>query len=212
MRRDGSASDMRTFETGPCYGFHPVNAYTDGDRLIAHWLMFGEAPGFPRADGRPKDPDAVRAHLCEWTVDLRDNSNGIAVRYLDDIAGEMPRFDERFAGRPYRHAYYAGYAGTTGFVGARHYNAVVHHDFVSGTRAMHVLPEGDATDEPVFVPRSPDASEGDGYLVSIVYRALERRSDLIVLDATDVSSSPMACIELPHRVPYGFHGCWRYNA
>ena len=74
-----------------------------------------------------------------------------------------------------------------------------------------MLPDGDVTGEPVFVPRSRDAEEGDGYLLSVVYRAAENRSDLIVLDAGNVADGPVACAELPHRVPYGFHGNWRYN-
>ena len=74
-----------------------------------------------------------------------------------------------------------------------------------------MLPDGDVTGEPVFVPRSADAEEGDGYLLSVVYRAGENRSDLMFLDATDVAAGPIACAELPHRVPYGFHGNWKHN-
>ena len=32
-----------------------------------------------------------------------------------------------------------------------------------------------------------------------------------VNDATDVAAGPIACAELPHRVPYGFHGNWKRN-
>ena len=65
--------------------------------------------------------------------------------------------------------------------------------------------------EPVFVPRSADAPEGDGYLLSVVHRGRENRSDLVFLDANNVAVGPVACAELPHRVPYGFHGNWRPN-
>ena len=64
----------------------------------------------------------------------------------------------------------------------------------------------------MFVPRSRDADEGDGYLLSIVHRGSENRSDLIFLDARNVADGPFACAELPHRVPYGFHGNWRSNS
>jgi len=39
----------------------------------------------------------------------------------------------------------------------------------------------------------------------------EKRSDLLVLDATDVAAGPVAIARLPHRVPFGFHGNWRSN-
>ncbi len=208
MRRDGSVEDIRWFETDPCYVFHPMNAYTEGDRIVAHVMQFEEAPLFPNVDGTPTDPAKANARLCEWVIDLADNSNGIRRRYLDDVTGEFPRLDERFAGNGYRHGYYGAAIGMAPGMG---FNAVAHHDFAKGRRNEYVLPEGDVTGEPVFVPRSEDAEEGDGYLVSVVYRAAENRSDLLFLDATNVADGPIACAELPHRVPYGFHGNWKYN-
>lgn len=209
MRRDGSVADMRWFETDPCYVFHPMNAYTEGNRIIAHVMQFEEVPLFPHADGSPPDPEKASARLCEWTIDLAANSNGVQRRYLDDITGEFPRLDERFTGGNYRHGYYGAAIGGNG--AGLGFNAVAHHDFAAGQRNAYVLPEGDITGEPVFVPRSENAEEGDGYLLSVVYRGAENRSDLIFLDTQDLAAGPIACAELPHRVPYGFHGNWKHN-
>lgn len=208
MSRQGSVAEMRWFETDPCYVFHPVNAYTEDGRIVAHVMQFEEVPLFPRVDGQPTDPGKAQARLCEWVIDLGDNSNGIKRRYLDDITGEFPRLDERFALGAYRHAYYAANASRT----SPAFNAIVHHDFLRDSRNQYLLPDGDVAGEPIFVPRSANADEGDGYLLSVVHRAAENRSDLIFLDARNVSDGPIACAELPHRVPYGFHGNWKYNA
>ena len=210
MRRDGSASEMRWFETDPCFVYHPMNAYTEGNRIIAHVMQFEEVPLFPRPDGTPTDPAKTQARLCEWTIDLASNANSVQRRYLDDLTGEFPRLDERFACGSYRHGYYAGLTDAAGEEGTA-FNAVVHHDFANGRREQYQLPAGDVTGEPIFVPRSKAAAEGDGYLLSLVYRANENRSDLMFLDATNVTNGPIACAELPHRVPYGFHGNWKYN-
>ena len=194
---------MRWFETDPCYVFHTMNAYSDGSRIVAHVMQFDEVPLFPHVDGSPTA--AENARLAEWTIDLADNSNGVQRRYLDDVGGEFPRTDERFACGRYRHGYYAA------SMGGETFNTVINHDFSAGQRSHYVLPEGDVTGEPVFVPKTREAEEGEGYLLSVVYRAAENRSDLIVLDARNIADGPIACAELPHRVPYGFHGNWIYN-
>src|SRR5205807_2272078 len=63
-----------------------------------------------------------------------------------------------------------------------------------------------ALDEPVFVPRTPDAPEGDGYVIALVYRAARNASELLILHAQDVAGEPAAVLKVPRRVPAGFHG------
>jgi len=207
MPRNGSVADIRWFETDPCYVYHSMNAYTDGNRIVAHVMQFDAAPLFPNVDGTPSEPGDPR--LTEWVIDLADNSNGIRRRFLDDVRGEFPRLDERFAGTACGQGFYA--ASGNGDADIVAFDAIARHDFKTGRRTQYVLPDGDSTGEPVFVPRSPDAAEGDGYLLCMVHRARENRSDLAVFDARTLADGPIACAELPHRVPYGFHGNWKYN-
>ena len=77
---------------------------------------------------------------------------------------------------------------------------------------IFTLPAGDGFSEPVFVPRSEDAAEGDGWLLATVWRAAENRSDVAVFDTAGLKNGPVATIRLPHRVPAGFHGNWVANA
>ena len=67
----------------------------------------------------------------------------------------------------------------------------------------------DATGEPIFVPRKAGATEGDGWLLSVVYRGNEDRSDFLVFEAGEIAAGPIATAALPRRVPFGFHGNWR---
>ena len=60
----------------------------------------------------------------------------------------------------------------------------------------------------VFVPRSPTAAEGDGWLVGVVHRGAADRADLVVLDAADVARGPVASARMPRRIPFGIHGNW----
>ncbi len=87
-------------------------------------------------------------------------------------------------------------------------SGLVHVDG-SGKRARpYILPAGDTISEPVFVARGSDAAEADGWLLAVVWRARENRSDLAVFNATDVAAGPVALVHLGHRVPDGFHGNW----
>ncbi len=210
MPRNGCAADVRWFETDACFVFHPMNAYTDrGSNVIrAHVMQFEEAPLFPHLDGSKPDREKANARLCEWEIDLRANSRGIKRTYMDDITGEFPRLDDRQTGLDYRHGYYA--ASTTKNGGAG-FNSIVHQDLQKGSAVRFDLPDGDFTGEPVFVPKSAEAAEGDGYVLSLLYRGADNRSDLGIFDAQNLSDGPLALAQLPHRVPFGFHGNWRAN-
>jgi carotenoid cleavage dioxygenase-like enzyme len=204
MARGASVETIRWFETKACYVFHPMNAWEDGGKIFADVMEYETAPLFPNIDGT-RNPD-TGARLVRWTFDLADATNQVRREPLDDLAGEFPRFDERRAGLTYRHGWFAANSRTAGGMG---FNAIAHIDLASGKRTTHELPDGDATGEPVFVPRAPDAPEGDGWVISVVYRGEADRSDFLVFDAQDLAAGPIAAARVPRRVPFGFHGNWR---
>ncbi|MGH6957926.1 MAG: carotenoid oxygenase family protein [Caulobacteraceae bacterium] len=204
MRRDAPVSTMRWFDADPCYVFHPMNAWEDGDKILADVMEYPVAPLFPTVSGsKPKNPFA---RMVRWTFDLASSSNAIKREPIDDLPGEFPRFDERRAGLSHRHGWFAGITrGTETIL----FDSIAHLDLATGRRTAHVFEPGDAPGEPVFVPRSAGAAEGDGWLVCIVYRGGEDASDFLVFEAQDVAAGPIASARVPRRVPYGFHGNWR---
>jgi carotenoid cleavage dioxygenase-like enzyme len=58
------------------------------------------------------------------------------------------------------------------------------------------------------VPRTGSVAEGDGYLMALVNRYDEMRSDLLILDAADIAGEPIATLALPLRLRNGLHGTW----
>ena len=206
MRRNGSTKDIAWFRGESCYVFHVMNAWEDGNRIVADVMQFEEPPLFTHPDGRPTDPKKSRARLCRWTFDLSGGTDRFTQEYLDDITGEFPRIDDRHAGMINRHGWYAC-ANPNGHA-ASGFSGIVHVDSKANRRAQYLLPVGDTISEPVFVERGKDAAEGDGWLLAAVWRAQENRSDLAVFNATDVESGPVALVKLGHRVPDGFHGNW----
>jgi carotenoid cleavage dioxygenase-like enzyme len=205
MKRDGSAKDIRWFRGEACYVFHTMNAWEEGDRIIADVMQREAPPLFPNADGTPSDPAKQRARLARWTFDLADGSETFVRTDLDDLTAEFPRIDDRRAGLANKHSWFAAAsAAASGGV----YDGIAHVDNSSGARKLYLLPNGDATSEPVFVPRGPDTSEGDGSLLAVLWRGAENRSDLAVFNATEIERGPIATVELATRVPFGLHGNW----
>lgn len=213
MARDASVDTIRWFTGDPCYVYHPMNAYTSHEggrtRIIADVMRYDRVPLFPNVDGSKPAPQMIEENgsLVRWTFDLDGNTDTYTEESLTDLGGEFPRLDERFAGAAYRHGFYAALTGVP--ARGRPYDTLVHADLVSGKRREYHAGPGRFVMEPVFVPRKESAAEGDGWLVSLQYDQSRNLSDFVVFDTDDIARGPIARVELPTRVPFGFHGNWR---
>tara|TARA_R110000824_G_scaffold390760_24_gene588146 strand:+ start:23427 stop:24857 length:1431 start_codon:yes stop_codon:yes gene_type:complete len=216
MARDASVDTIRWFTGDPCYVYHPMNAYTSHEggrtRVIADVMRYDRVPLFPNADGSKAAPQYLdeNGRLVRWVFDLDGNSDTYSEETLSDLVGEFPRLDERYTGAAYRHGYYAALTGKP--AKGRPFDTLVHADLLTGNLRTYTPGAGTFVMEPVFVPSKESAEEGDGWLVSLNYDSQRNLSDLIVLDTGDISRGPVARVELPTRVPFGFHGNWRNMA
>ena len=124
---------------------------------------------------------------------------------LSDRAQEFPRHDERLVGRQHRYGY------TTEFSNDGHgieLGSLLKHDLERGSVEVHDVGPSRAAMEPVFVPRSADSAEDDGWVLVYVHDAERDGCDVEVIAAQDFSAGPIATVHLPARVPFGFHGNW----
>ncbi len=124
---------------------------------------------------------------------------------LDDRGQEFPRVDERLVGRPHRYGYAVSSAASPV---ATLEGAIIRHDFAAGTSTVRRLGRDATPGEAVFVPRADEAAEDDGWLLALVYSKESDSSALHILDTADLTGDPQAVVELPQRVPVGFHGNW----
>jgi carotenoid cleavage dioxygenase len=201
MPRDGGDDDVRWFDVEPCYVFHPMNAYDDGDTVILdvvrHETMFKHSTIGPNDQQVPT--------LDRWTVDL--SAGKVREERLDDRGQEFPRVNDTLAMSRHRFGYSVESVNTDdAFTTAR----ILKHDLDRGATAAHDFGAGHMPGEFVFVPRAEptNGAEDDGWLMGYVYDAARDTSDLVVLDALDVAGAPVATVHLPRRVPFGFHGSW----
>lgn len=198
MPRDGGNEDVVWVELEPCYVFHPLNAYDDGDRIVMDVVRHPTM--FSTSRVGPDEPTAPT--LDRWVID--PVAGTVTETRLDDRPQEFPRLDERLVGRQHRFGYAVELPRNAAFDAA----GIVKNDLVAGTSEVHHLGPGRTASEAVFVPAGPAAGEDEGWLVAPVHDAATDRSDVVVLDARDVSDPPVATVHLPVRIPYGFHGSW----
>jgi carotenoid cleavage dioxygenase len=196
LPREGRAEDVVWCEVGPCYVFHPMNAHDAPDgrvvmEVVRHPRMF--ASDF-------RGPNEGAPTLDRWTLD--PSGGPVKEERLDDEGQEFPRHDERRVGKPYRFGY------TTVFGAGLALGGLLKHDLRDGKRELHHEGAARRFMEPVFVPRTPDAAEDDGWILAYLYDASTDRSDVVILHAQDFAGAPLATIHLPARVPFGFHGSW----
>jgi len=200
MPRDGADADIRWFEIDPCYVFHPVNAHDDGDRVVLHVARFDRAMDAGMMGGRDRELPC----LWRWTIDPASGS--VTEEQLDDRHADFCRVDDRLVGLPASYGYLLELRDnpTTQEFGREVYR----YDLRTGACEVHDLGPTSHGGEPIFVPRSPDAAEDDGWVVLIAHDEADDRSRFVVIDGADFTGAPVAEVLLPRRVPYGAHGNW----
>ena len=216
LPRDGEAKDIRWFKTPNCFVGHVMNAFNDGKKVHIDLPISknNSFPFFPDVHGAPFDAIAGQGFLTRWTVDMASNSDEFESReQLTTLPDEFPRIDDRYATQAYRHGWmlvldsdkpYEGAGGP--FYGL--INTLAHKDLATGKEKAWWAGPQCGIQEPCFIPRRPDAPEGDGYVVALVDNHITNYSDLAVFDAQHIDEGPIARAKLPFRMRQGLHGNW----
>lgn len=199
LPKGGTADQVTWYEVEPCYVFHPMNAHDLPDGRIV--LDVVRHPSMFRTDMR--GPNEGNPTLDRWTID--PSSGKVHEERLCDHPMELPRVDERLVGKRARYGYATSFDGSSGDI---EFGPLLRYDAVENTSVLHDYGPRRASMEAVFVPRGDDAAEDDGWVMSVIYDAAEDSSQLVLLDGQDFSGKPACTIQLPNRVPFGFHGNW----
>ncbi|HNJ48425.1 MAG TPA: carotenoid oxygenase family protein [Novosphingobium sp.] len=204
MPRKGTADEIIWCDVDPCYVFHVANSYEREDGVViidssVHETMFA---------GGPDGPNGKQLGMERWEVD--PVARKIKRTTVDSAPQEFHRPDERYFGQPYSLSWSLGLPGDdSAFVGSA---PIYRYDMAGGPRQAHNFGPGRVPGEFVFVPRSADAPEGDGWVMGYVIDQATDTTDLVILDASDMSKPPVASVHIPHRIPPGFHGNWLADA
>jgi all-trans-8'-apo-beta-carotenal 15,15'-oxygenase len=198
--------NLTTLETDPGFVFHHCNAFEQGDEIILDSVCYQDYPKLePNVDFRNVDfSTVIPGKLCRFRINPKTGS--VSREILVDRSCEFPTIHPRCVGKPYRYAYIGAIAGES--KGNAPLQAILKIDIETGKQELHSFAPRGFIGEPVFVPRnsSPTSAEDDGWIITLIFDAASDRSDIVILDAQNISAAPVATLHLKHHVPYGLHG------
>ncbi|WP_425303461.1 carotenoid oxygenase family protein [Nocardia wallacei] len=163
-------------------------------RLRTHRQLPGVRARPHDRHGQPRHPDAPQfpdSRLVQYRITKADTERELSNEQenppirLASIHPRPPLHQPRRSGRPRRTVQHP------------HQNRPPH-------RHHHGCDPADSSvGEPLFVPRTPDAAEDDGWLLALNHDLTENRSQLLVFDARDLEAGPLATAWLEHHIRWG---------
>jgi carotenoid cleavage dioxygenase-like enzyme len=197
-KRDGT---IKTWMGQAFFAFHHVNAFEqNGDLVldIAAYNDTGLIDAFYLERLRAGGPIPT-AQFRRYRLPANGSNAKYEVLVSDSI--ELPRLNYKHSNaKDYRFAY--GVSNRPDRPGD-FYNQLVKVDVRERTAKVW-LAEGCYVGEPVFAAAPKAAAEDDGVIFCVVLNAITGTSFLLVLDAH--SFIEIARAEVPHHIPFGFHG------
>ena len=203
--RYGESDSIRWFEAKPCYMYHTINAWEEGDEIIMDCCRVNHPAPPPGAVTRlEKMLGYLRldAQIYRYRFNLRTGQT--IEEELDDLNTEFPSMNSAVLGRKSRYAYNVSITADRTLL----FDGLVKYDTERGTSQRFAFGDGRYGSEAPFAPLENATSEDDGYLLSFLYDERESQSELLILDAQNITDEPLARVIIPQRIPHGFHACW----
>lgn len=201
LPRDGTAADVQWFDIEPCFIFHTFNAYddpSDANRLVLEGVRYSEM--------WVQGANDFNASAAVWRFVMDLSTGKVTQEQVGEKPMEFPQIDHRRQGLEHRYGFaLQATPGDNGAIVAA--RELIKVDRQLGKEDAYTMPDGMQIDEPTFVPASESAGEDEGWLMMYAYDPGSDKSALLVLDAQNPGET-VARVDLPTRVPHGFHGTW----
>nr|AAK00622.1 carotenoid cleavage dioxygenase 1 [Persea americana] len=197
---------MRWFELPNCFIFHNANAWEEGGEIVLITCRL-QNPGLDMVSGIVKEKlENFKNELYEMRFDMK--TGAASQKQLSVSAVDFPRINESYTGRKQRFVYGTILNNITNVKGIIKSDLQLNQRDGNRSSMLEVIIKASLSFswDPGFVPRKPGVTseEDDGYLIFFVLTERTGKSEVNVIDAKTMSADPVAIVELPHRVPFGF--------
>ena len=210
MPRLGASHSIRWFDFSPCFLYHVVNAWEDGDWVVmvgCRYLPARDAAGQIDAARTARDVAELVQHARLWRWRMNLATGACDEQALDaDRNVEFPTCNSALTGRPTRYGYLCDQREDV----VLQWPGIRKYDLGSGQMlgAWSEDAEHSWYSEPWFAAADQPQAEDHGYLIAFQWHARLQRQTLDVFDARNLGRGPVAQVAVPRHIPTGFHGCW----
>lgn len=202
--------DTKTvIKTRPFFVYHIINAYDIDQGLCIDYIEF---PDFAtphdfayhateQIDDQPFGGEFKRA-----IIDLTKET--VAFEHFCSEPSEFPIVPPAFQGKasPYLFTAAIGVGGQAPAI--KRFQFETRDNQVSEfiEQVDFTFDKGHFCSEPIFVAKP--GSKTEGYILSLVYNAIDHKTFIAILDAQDFDRGILAKVYFDQNVPLGFHGRW----
>lgn len=206
MMRKDDGTVVKTLSGPAFFSFHHINAFERGDEIVVDLAATPDAAVMDQLLlDRLRDPQDTVNLPALTRFHLPLSGSEVTSEVLSNEGLELPRINyERCNGRDYQFAYGMGQRKHHAY---NFFDQLVKID-VRAKTAQTWYEEGCNPGEPIFVASPGTTKEDEGVILSVVLDAKQGHSFLLVLDAA--SFTEVARAEVPHIIPFGFHGLYTH--
>ncbi len=195
-------------ETDPAFQWHFGNGYEEQDGSVVFTQV--RYPDF--ATNRylaevVTGQTQTAAPACLWQIRLDPQSGKLLQSEpLLERGCEFPIVDPAVVGQPHRYLYLLVHRPESS-PAHEMFGSLAQVDVQTGSLLEADLGEGRYPSEPLYAQDAEDPRRG--WLLSVVFDGYQNRSEVWIWDAARLQEDPCCRLELPERIPLGFHGTWQ---
>ncbi|XP_045799446.1 carotenoid 9,10(9',10')-cleavage dioxygenase-like isoform X1 [Trifolium pratense] len=224
MPRYGDANSVKWFQVEPNCTFHIINSFEDGNEVVVRGCRSLDSL-IPEPDPSSNEFDWL-SRCYEWRLNMQTGEVkekdpcGDKVVYMD-----FPMINEKYVGLKHRFAYtqivdpiassttqdvpkYGGLAKLYFEESCEELSMSKREKDEPIKMEYHMFEKNTFCSGSAFLARDEGVEEDDGWIIAFVHNEDTNTSQVHIIDTKNFSSETVAKIEMPCRVPYGFHGAF----
>ncbi len=213
LPRRGNSDQVQWFECEPCYILHVSNCWEEGDWVVMDGCRsINPMPDAGAGGGELGHMLAymrLEANAYRWRFNLK--TGAVREGDIDDLNTEFNKSNPIFHGVKTRYSYHQRIPLLHEGGHTLRFTGLVKYNNDTGQYTQWDYGAGVFGSEAVFAPKpgaDRHSEEDDGYVVTLVTDSNNWKSECLVFDARDITAGPICRVQLPQRVPAGFHANW----